>query len=81
MPEKRDLTSPGSRFSARAQTLQEAGLIRYRRGHIQIVDRQGLEAASCECYRSIREKIAQMFPKGALGGGRIAGLAESGAED
>jgi CRP-like cAMP-binding protein len=33
-----------------AGTLQKAGLIKYRRGHVTIVDRESLEAASCECY-------------------------------
>ncbi len=37
-----------------ARTLQEAGLIRYRRGLVSVLDRAGLEAASCECYRIIR---------------------------
>ena len=31
-------------------TLQRSGLIRYRHGHITVVDRAGLEAATCECY-------------------------------
>jgi CRP-like cAMP-binding protein len=35
-----------------AGTLQKAGLITYHRGHITIVDREKLEAASCECYRA-----------------------------
>src|SRR4029078_11810997 len=34
-----------------AGTLQKAGLIKYRHGRVTIVDRQGLEEASCECYR------------------------------
>ena len=33
-----------------AGTLQRAGLITYHRGHLTILDRQQLEAASCECY-------------------------------
>jgi CRP-like cAMP-binding protein len=35
-----------------AGTLQKAGLITYHRGHITIVDREKLEEASCECYRT-----------------------------
>jgi len=35
-----------------AGTLQKAGLIKYRHGHVTIVDRESLEAASCECYRA-----------------------------
>lgn len=37
--------------SIAAGTLQEAGFIRYRRGHVSIIDREGLESASCECYK------------------------------
>jgi CRP-like cAMP-binding protein len=36
-----------------AGRLQDAGLIRYARGHITIVDRHGLEAAACECYPAV----------------------------
>ena len=39
-----------------ARALQEAGLIRYRRGKIEILDRAGLEEAACECYRVIRHE-------------------------
>ena len=41
--------------SLAAQTLQKAGLIRYTRGRIKILSRQGLEDAACECYESLRE--------------------------
>ncbi len=37
--------------SIAAGALQEAGFIRYRRGQLTVVDREGLESASCECYR------------------------------
>jgi CRP-like cAMP-binding protein len=38
-----------------ARSLQEAGLIRSTRGKVTILDRPGLEAASCECYPIIRQ--------------------------
>lgn len=40
-------------------TLQKAGLIRYTRGKITVLDRPGLEAASCECYIAIRDEFAR----------------------
>ena len=40
-----------------AITLQSAGLIQYRRGHITIIDRPGLEAISCECYEILNNSI------------------------
>jgi CRP-like cAMP-binding protein len=39
-----------------ARKLQDAGLIRYRRGRIDIVDRVGLEHAACECYETVRRR-------------------------
>jgi CRP-like cAMP-binding protein len=47
--------------SVAAEELQRAGLIRYRRGHIAVVDREGLIAASCECYRSDREDYRRLL--------------------
>ena len=38
-----------------AGMLQKAGFIEYRHGRIKVIDRAGLEAASCACYRIIRE--------------------------
>jgi hypothetical protein len=40
-----------------AGTLQKAGLITYTHGHVTIVDREGLEAASCECYATVRARF------------------------
>jgi len=40
-----------------AGVLQESGLIRYRRGHITILDRQALADASCECYRIVKQEF------------------------
>jgi CRP-like cAMP-binding protein len=40
--------------SVEAHALQEAGLIRYTRGHIKILNRDGLEDCACECYSVIR---------------------------
>jgi CRP-like cAMP-binding protein len=37
--------------------LQDAGLIQYSRGHIHILDRQGLEAIGCECYRVVKQEV------------------------
>jgi CRP-like cAMP-binding protein len=38
-----------------AGTLQKAGLITYRRGVLQLLDREGLESASCECYTVLKQ--------------------------
>jgi CRP-like cAMP-binding protein len=37
-----------------ANTLQQAGLIRYRRGHIEITNLDGLKETSCECYETVK---------------------------
>jgi hypothetical protein len=43
-----------------ASTLQKAGLISYTHGHINILDRPGLEAASCECYAAVKARFDQL---------------------
>jgi CRP-like cAMP-binding protein len=44
-----------------AKELQDLGLINYRRGRIEIVDRRRLEAKACECYETARRKIDKVF--------------------
>jgi CRP-like cAMP-binding protein len=44
-----------------AQSLQKAGLIRYRRGRMTITDREGLEKRACECVGEIRNKTRQIL--------------------
>jgi hypothetical protein len=44
-----------------AAALQREGLITYRRGVLTITDRHGLEVASCECYRAIRDRVTRLF--------------------
>ena len=44
-----------------AGILQHAGLIRYSRGRVTILDRPRLEEATCECYRIMRDKSERMF--------------------
>ena len=43
-----------SSVSPVAHTLQQAGLIRYKRGHIEITNLEGLQDAACECYETVK---------------------------
>jgi CRP-like cAMP-binding protein len=45
-----------------AKKLQTAGLIRYARGHIVVLDRAGLQARSCECYARVRRDQERLLP-------------------
>ena len=45
-----------------AGKLQQAGIIRYRRGHIAVLDRAGLEARTCECYAVVRKELGRLSP-------------------
>jgi hypothetical protein len=43
-------------------TLRAAGLVSNSHGHVTIIGRQGLEAASCECYRTVRSEYERLLP-------------------
>jgi CRP-like cAMP-binding protein len=43
-----------------AGTLQKAGVIKYTHGHVTILDRDRLEAASCECYRTVKDHFDRL---------------------
>ena len=44
-----------------AGKLQNAGMIRYRRGHIMVLDRAGLETHVCECYHVVKKEFDRLF--------------------
>ncbi|CAN5279602.1 Crp/Fnr family transcriptional regulator [soil metagenome] len=46
-----------------ALCLQEAGLIRYARGRIKVLDRPALEARSCECYAVVKREYDRLLPQ------------------
>ncbi len=47
-----------------AGQLQQVGVIRYRRGHITVLDRVGLESQVCECYAVVKKEFARLLPEG-----------------
>jgi CRP-like cAMP-binding protein len=46
-----------------ALSLQKAGLIRYARGHITVLDRKGLEERTCECYAVVKKEYDRLLPE------------------
>lgn len=50
-----------------AGKLQAAGLIRYSRGHIDVLDRLRLEARACECYRVVKDEFDRLLPEAGAG--------------
>lgn len=44
-----------------AGRLQQAEIIRYRRGHIAVIDRVGLEAHVCECYAVVKKELDRLL--------------------
>lgn len=49
------------------RALQDAGVVRCTRGHVQVVDRAGLERVSCECYRVVSTHFARLLEQSAPG--------------
>jgi len=45
-----------------AGRLQQVGFIRYRRGHIDVVDRVGLQSRACECYAAVKNEMNRLLP-------------------
>jgi CRP-like cAMP-binding protein len=45
-----------------AGSLQLAGLINYKRGHITVIDRAGLEQRTCECYAVVKKEYERLLP-------------------
>jgi CRP-like cAMP-binding protein len=46
-----------------AGSLQQAGLIQYRRGHIMVLNRKGLEQRACECYAVVKTEYDRLLPE------------------
>ncbi len=44
-----------------AGKLQRAGVIRYRRGHIAVLERSGLEVGACECYAVVKRELSRLL--------------------
>jgi len=44
-----------------AGNLQRAGFISYRRGHIAVLDRSGLETSACECYAVVKKELNRLL--------------------
>lgn len=48
--------------TAAAGRLQASGMIRYRRGHISVLERSKLQAQSCECYAVVQREYDRLLP-------------------
>jgi CRP-like cAMP-binding protein len=45
-----------------AGKLQQAGFVSYRRGHISVLERSGIEALACECYAAVKKECSRLLP-------------------
>jgi CRP-like cAMP-binding protein len=56
-----------------AGELQRAGLIQYRRGHITVIERSGLETRVCECYAVVKKEFERLLPAIQSASGSMSG--------
>ena len=54
------LGSTRSTISIAARNLKVKGLVEYNRGHIRVLNADGLEAEACECYRVVRDHLENL---------------------
>src|SRR6266581_2986198 len=57
-----------------AGNLQRAGLISYRRGHISVLDRSGLELHACECYAVVKKELTRLLSDVQYRQGKLAAV-------
>jgi CRP-like cAMP-binding protein len=50
-----------------ANTLQQAGFVRYSRGHIRILNLEGLQETTCECYQTVKSQSDRLLGRGQAG--------------
>jgi Mn-dependent DtxR family transcriptional regulator len=63
--------------TAAAGSLQRAGLIRYGRGHIEVLDRARLEREVCECYAVVKKEVDRLLTDHFGDPAKIAGRSRS----
>ena len=51
----------GEGVTEAAGHLQREGIISYRRGHIKVIDRTGLETQVCECYGVLKKELSRLL--------------------
>jgi CRP-like cAMP-binding protein len=57
-----------------AGSLRNAGYIRYRRGHLEVLQREGLESRTCECYAVVKKEALRLLPLMTVRGDDICAL-------